>query len=240
MDFSILYVIAGALILPAIIFSLIAQTKVHSTFNRYAQTASSSGVTADQVARRILDSKGLTDIAIQKINGELTDNYNSKTKVVSLSSSVYGSTSISAIGVACHEVGHAIQDGENYMPLKIRQIVVPVSNIASRLLLPLVIIGFILDAFYIGGIIGATFIWAGVAFYGLSFLVNLITLPVEYNASTRALEALAQDSVLDDDELAMANKVLNSAALTYVAATVISLLYFLRFLFMILSITKRD
>ena len=240
MDYSLLYIIAGILILPAIIYSLIAQIRVSLVFINYATQSSSSGYTADQVARRVLDSKGLNHISIKPINGELTDNYNSRTKVVSLSGNVYGSNSVAAIGVACHECGHALQDAENYLPLKIRQIVVPISNFASRLLMPLIFIGILFNFFYIGGILGTFFIWAGVIFYGLSFLLNIITLPVEFNASKRALQSLCEDSVLDEEELKGAQKVLNSAAQTYVASTIVSLLYFLRFLFLILSITRRD
>lgn len=240
MDFNLLYVIAGVLILPAIIFSLIAQVKVHTNFDKYKTYSSSAGVPAYKIVEQTLSSKGVDDVTIKEIGGELTDNYNPKTKVISLSREVYNSSSIAAIGVAMHECGHALQYHENYLPMKLRNLIIPIANFSSKLLLPLILVGIILNLFLIGGILGSVFIWAGVIFYGIMFLLEFVTLPIEKDASRRAKQILIENENLTNEELKGVTKVLNSAALTYFASMMVSLLYFLRFLFMILSITQRD
>ena len=240
MDFTVLYIIAGALILPAIIFSLVAQVKVQSNFNKYKQQQSEISLPAHKIVERVLAEKGIDDVTVKEIYGSLNDNYNPKTKTISLSSEVYNSTSIAAIGIAMHECGHALQYKENYFPMKIRNLVVPIANFSSRLLLPLVFIGMIFNFLFIGGVLGLTFIWAGVLFYGIMFLLELVTLPIEYNASSRAKNVLLENEYLTREELKGTSKVLNSAALTYLASMIVSLLYFLRFLFVILSVTNRD
>lgn len=236
-----LYIIASILILPAMIYSIFVQHKVNSTFKSFQSTNSESGKTAREIARQMLDREGLTNVEIVKIKGNLTDNYNPKTKTLSLSDSTYDSSSVSAIGVAAHEVGHAIQHAKGYVPLKIRSFLVPVVNICSGLSIPLLIIGIVLSAIsLVSAEVGEIIIWIAVAFYGSSTLFMLVTLPVEFNASKRALASLENLSFLNEDELPMAKKVLDAAAQTYVASLAISALYFLRFLGHILTIVGRN
>ncbi len=240
MNLELLYIIAGILILPAIIFSLFAQIKVQTNFSKYKNQMADIGLPSHKIVERVLAQKGIDDVVVKQIGGSLTDNYNPKTKVISLSSEVYNSSSVAAIGVAMHECGHAIQYHENYLPMKLRNIVVPIANFSSKLLLPLVFIGMIFNFLFIGGILGLTFIWAGVIFYGIMFLLELITLPIEYNASSRAKTILSEMEYLTNEEMRGTSKVLSSAALTYFASMVVSLLYFLRFFLIILSVTRND
>ncbi len=232
-----IYYILGIILIPAIILSIYAEIKVKSTFSEYQKTLSKSGSTAYQVARRLLDYKGLQDVNVVEISGNLTDNFNPKNKTISLSSDVYNSTSISAIAVACHEVGHAYQYKDNYFPIKIRNTIIPICNISSKLLLPLVIIGLIFDFLLFMPIFGNIILISGVTIFGLSTLFNFITLPIEYNASNRAYDMIIKSGELDQEELNGAKKVLSSAALTYLAAFVYSLLNLLRFVLTILAIT---
>lgn len=234
----LLYIIASVLILPGIIYGIYAQANVTKTFNAFDKTINSTGKTGSEIARQMLDNAGLSDVKIQKIKGNLTDNYNPKTKILSLSDSTYDSKSISAIGVAGHEVGHAIQHKVGYKPLKIRSAFVPIVNFASTMFWPLFIVGVILMSVSIAyQPIGEVLVWIAVAFYGSSTLFYLITLPVEFDASKRALEILS-NGILDQNEIPYAKKVLHSAGQTYVSALITSALYFLRFLFYILVMFK--
>ena len=226
------YYIMGFILLPGLIFAIYAQSKVTSTYNKFSKVASESGRTASEVARIMLDAAGCTNTTITKIGGELTDNFNPKTNVVSLSSAVCDSTSVAAIGIAAHEVGHAIQYKTNYFPMKIRKFAIVLSNISSTLLWPLVLIGLILNFTLVSGV-GMIMAWAGVAVFGLAVLVNLATLPVEYNASRRATTILKESGLLTEQESNNAKKVLSAAALTYVAALVVSILNLLRFILVI-------
>ena len=236
-----IYIIATILILPVFIYSLIVQSKVNSTFKTYSTKASDCGRTASQIAREMLDGAGLTNVKIQRIKGHLTDNYNPKTRTLSLSDSTYDSCSVSAIGVAAHEVGHAFQHAKNYRPVKTRSALVPVVNICSSLSIPLLIVGIILTALSIvSPVIGETLVWIAVAFYGSSTIFHLVTVPVEYDASKRALANLESLNILTDDELPMAKRVLDAAAKTYLAALFTSAVYFLRFLGYILIILGKD
>lgn len=228
----------GIILLPGIIFALIAQAKVNTNYKKYSQVFSKRGMKAHEVARLILDSAGLNHVGISRVSGELTDYYDPTKQMIALSDDVYNSTSVAAIGVATHEVGHALQYAKNYAPVKIRMAMVKVSNISSALLWPLVIVGLILNL-GVGTVFGNICLWSGVIIFGLSVIFNLITLPVEYDASNRAKNILTNAEILDSNEMVGVNKVLNSAALTYVAALVVSMLNLLRFLLVMLS-NRRD
>ncbi len=233
-----LYIIVSILILPGIIYGIYAQASVSSTFNSFKNVASSSGKPAYQVAREMLDQAGLNYIKINQIKGNLTDNYDPRKKVLNLSKSTYSSTSVAAIGVAAHEVGHAIQHKEKYAPLILRNTFVPFVNFASYLFWPLMIVGVILNILYYTSSAGIVLIWVSVALYGTTTLFYLITVPVEYNASNRALATLSQ-GILAQEELPYAQKVLRAAGQTYVAALVTSALYFLQFFLRILIVFGR-
>lgn len=217
------------LVLPAVIFALWAQFNVKSTFSKYSRIASRSGMTGFDSARRILDANGLGDVRIAHVSGDLTDHYNPTDNTIYLSDSVYGSNSAAAIGVAAHEAGHAVQHATGYTPIKIRSAIIPVTNIGSNLAMPLIILGIILSF--------PTLAYIGVAAFGLSTLFQLVTLPVEFDASGRALKAL--EGSLDGDDLASARKVLRAAALTYVAALAVSLVNLLRLLIMVAGNDRR-
>ena len=214
-------------VLPAFIFALWASVNVNGTFKKYSKQFSSKGVSASEAARRILDNKGLSDIRIEKISGNLTDHYDPKAGVIRLSDSVYDSTSTAAIGVACHEVGHAIQYSENYVPIKIRNAIIPVTNIGSRLSIPLVLLGLFLS--YLSEYM-LVFAYVGILCFALSTVFQLVTLPTEYNASGRALRAIDEYGILERDEMKGAKKVLSAAAMTYVAALAVSVMQLLRLL----------
>lgn len=217
------------LVLPAVIFALWAQFNVKSTFSKYSKIASRSGMTGFDSARRILDANGLGDVRIAHVSGDLTDHYNPTDNTIYLSDSVYGSNSAAAIGVAAHEAGHAVQHATGYTPIKIRSAIIPITNIGSNLAMPLIILGIILSF--------QTLAYIGVAAFGLSTLFQLVTLPVEFDASGRALKAL--EGSLDGDDLASARKVLRAAALTYVAALAVSLVNLLRLLIIVAGNDRR-
>ena len=209
------------IVLPAVIFALIAQIMVKSTFNKYSKVKNEYGYTARDVARRILDNNGLYNISIEHISGSLTDHYDPSSNVIRLSDTVYNSTSVAAIGVAAHEVGHAIQHSQGYSPIKIRQAVIPITRIGSSLSVPLVLIGLLFSALEWLIPVGI-FLYTGVVFF------QAITLPVEFNASSRALKTLANNNILQPGEVKMSKKVLTAAAMTYVAAMFSSLMSLLR------------
>ena len=223
------YYLMGIILIPGILFALIAQLKVQTSYRKYSKVMSEKNLTGAQVARLILDSAGLNNVKVQKIDGELTDNFDPKTNIVSLSAGVYDSTSVASIGIASHEVGHALQYGTEYTPIKIRMFMVGMCNISSKILWPLVLIGLIFD-FGLQSPFGYICLWAGIGFFGLSLIFNLVTLPVEFNASRRAKSILSNSGILNQNEMEGVDAVLDSAALTYVAALVISLLNLIRFL----------
>lgn len=230
MSFILLYYALGILIVPGILLGIYAQAKVSRTYKTYSQIQSANGITASQLARTVLDSAGLQEIELRREKGYLTDHYHPKKKYIALSEDVYDSSSVASLGVAMHEVGHAIQKKEHYFFLGFRQILVPITNLASTLLWPMVIIGLLLGLFVSANYpIGLIFIGVGVCFYGLSLLLNLITLPVEFNASKRAVQILEDGGFLNEIELDGARQVLKAAALTYVASFVVALLEMLRF-----------
>ena len=209
-------------ILPAILFALYAQTKVSSTFNKYKNVYNRRGLTSQEVARRILDENGLTNVTIEHISGNLTDHFDPSVNVVRLSDSVYNSNSVAAIGVAAHEVGHAIQHATEYSPIKIRNAILPIVNIGSNLATPIVIAGLIFSF--------QPLISIGIFLFTFIVFFQAITLPVEFNASSRALQTLESFNILDVDELQQSKSVLRAAAMTYVAALLSALLSLVRLL----------
>jgi Zn-dependent membrane protease YugP len=213
------------LLIPALLFAGWAQMKVQSTFARYSRVTTRRGVTADQVARMLLDRFGLTSVPVNRVPGHLTDHYDPRSHTLSLSDDVYGNTSIASIGVAAHEVGHAIQHSERYAPLILRNNIVPVVNIGSSLSMPLFFIGFL----FRGSASTALMNFGILLFLGV-IIFHLITLPVEYNASARAVAILGQTGSLSTDELHGAGKVLSAAAWTYVAATLMAAMQLVRLL----------
>ncbi|MBQ3104803.1 MAG: zinc metallopeptidase [Lachnospiraceae bacterium] len=215
MDWTYLLVLAGA------ILSLIASARVNSTFQKYARVRSMSGMTAAEVARRILDRNGLSNIPVEHVSGTLSDHYDPGRRVLRLSDSTYHSPSVAAIGVAAHECGHALQHKEAYRPLQIRNAIVPAANIGSRMGIPILLLGLLL-----GG--GSFLVNVGIWVFSLAVLFQIITLPVEFNASRRALVMLEDYGVLGEQENAKAKKVLSAAAMTYVAAAAASVLQLLR------------
>lgn len=217
------------LVMPAVIFAFWASAKVNSTYNEYSNHHNTKNITACQAARAVLDANGLGDVKIERVKGNLTDHFDPRTNVIRLSENVYSSTSTAAIGVACHEVGHAIQHSVEYAPAKIRMAIVPVTNIGSRLAIPLILLGVLLGGL---SIYFYNLIYVGIACFGLSAIFQLVTLPTEYDASKRAIESIEYNNILAGDEVVGAKKVLNAAALTYVAALAVSLMQFLRILLM--------
>ena len=210
------------LVVPALIIAMVAQIKVQSTYKKYAQIASRSGITASEMTRRMLDTSGLTPVDVVHIGGNLTDNFNPKKQTISLSDPVYGSSSVAALGVAAHEAGHALQHAEGYFPLVLRSAIVPITQFGSAITPWLIILGLIFSF--------PVLIDVGIVFFGLAVFFQLVTLPVEFNASRRALASLESSGVLAADELGMTKRVLSAAAMTYVAGLLVSLMSFLRIL----------
>ena len=218
-------------LIPAMIFAFWAQINVQTTFSRFKQVRNRRGLTAADVARRILDANGLNYVQIQRVSGELTDHYDPRAQVVRLSDSVYDSTSVAAIGVAAHEVGHACQHAEDYVPLRIRSAIIPMTRIGSMLAMPVFILGLLFAQLsQYGNMVGDVFMMLGILLFSLSTLFQLVTLPTEFNASARALKTLESYGILDGDELVGARSTLRAAALTYVAALASSLASLLRLL----------
>ncbi|MDH6363715.1 Zn-dependent membrane protease YugP [Enterococcus sp. PF1-24] len=209
------------LVIIGMVISLAASSYVKNTFNKYDKFHSKKAVTGTDAAKYILQSQQIHDVGVQQISGDLTDNYNSQKKLLSLSQATANSTSVAAIGVAAHECGHAVQDAQNYFPLKLRAAIVPVANFGSAAAMPLIIVGVLLswNSFLIN---------LGIAAFSLALLFQLVTLPVEFNASKRALTILSDGGLLTEEEVPMARKVLFAAALTYVAAAFATFLQLLR------------
>ena len=210
------------LVLIGVVISLWAQGRVTSTYNKYSKVRSRTGMTGAEAAMRLLHSQGIYDVTVRRVAGNLTDHYDPRTKVVNLSESVYGSTSIAALGVAAHECGHAMQHNEGYAPLRFRSALVPVANFGSRISWPLILFGLM-----IGGL-GSPLCQIGILMFSLAVLFQLVTLPVEFNASNRAVRFLDSLGILSGDEVRGTKSVLNAAALTYVAAAASSILQLLR------------
>ena len=210
------------LVIIAAIFSMIASAKVNSTFNKYAKVRSMAGFTGAEAAQRILQSAGINDVRIERVSGNLTDHYDPKSRVLRLSDATYSSASVAAVGVAAHECGHAIQHQVGYGPLKLRSTLVPAANLGSKLGIPIILVGLL-----IGGA-GSILIQVGIWAFSLAVLFQLVTLPVEFNASNRAVRILEDRGLLRQEELGMCRKVLSAAAMTYVAAAASSIISLLR------------
>lgn len=208
------------LVLIGAVISMIASAKVKSTYAKYGQVMSRSGLTGTEAARKILDNAGLYHVRIERISGDLTDHYSPQEQVLRLSDTTYNSRSIAAIGVAAHECGHAIQHAENYAPISIRNAIVPVVNLGSKLSWPMILLGLL---FSVSGLLKL-----GIIFFSFSLIFQIVTLPVEFNASSRALKILENSGMLYGEENDGAKKVLSAAAMTYVAAVIASLLSLLR------------
>ena len=213
------------LVLPCLLLSLWASANVNSTFKRYAKQFSSRRITGADAARRVLSANGVHGVRIDRVSGNLTDHYDPKTNVIRLSDSVYDSTSTAAIGVACHEAGHAVQYAESYAPIKLRAAIIPITNFGSKLAMPLILLG-ILCTFL--GEFSTILVYLGIAAFGFSLVFQLVTLPVEFNASRRAMRAIEEANILTDEEQKGARKTLTAAAMTYVAATAVALAQLLR------------
>lgn len=213
------------LVLPCILLSLWASANVNSTFKRYSTQYSRRGLTGAEAAERVLRANGVTGVRIERISGDLTDHFDPRSNVIRLSDNVYGNTSTAAIGVACHEAGHAVQYAQDYVPIRIRSAVIPATNLGSKLAMPLILIGLLINSL---GDLSYFLIYLGIACFGLSLMFQLVTLPVEFDASHRAMEAIAQTELLTQEEQQGARKTLRAAALTYVAATAVALSQLLR------------
>ncbi len=218
------------LVLPAILIAMAAQIMVKTTFRRYASVFSRRGQTAAQVARRILDDNGLQAVRLERVSGDLTDHYDPKANVIRLSDSVYNSASVASIGVAAHEAGHAVQHAVGYVPIKLRNAVLPVANIGSAAAMPIIVIGLLLSF--------EPLVSIGILLFSALVLFQLITLPVEFNASRRALATLRDSHILEGKELSGARRVLSAAAMTYVAAVLVSAMQLLRLV--LLTNRRRD
>ena len=224
------------LVLPCIIFSMWASSSVNNTFKRYAKKFSSRRITGAQAAQRVLSHNGVSGVRIERVSGNLTDHYDPRTNVIRLSDSVYDSTSVAAIGVAAHEAGHAVQYARHYAPIHFRAAIIPITNIGSKLAMPLILLGVVLNFL---GSISTGLIYLGIAAFALSLVFQLVTLPVEFNASRRAMRAIDDTQILTTDEQRGARKTLTAAAMTYVAATAVSLAQLLRLL-VLFSGRRRD
>ena len=221
------------LVLIGAVLSLWASAKVKSTYNKYSRVYSYSGLTGAQAAAQILRQAGIYDVRIEHVSGNLTDHYDPKARVLRLSDSVYGSNSVAAIGVAAHECGHAIQDQEDYVPLRFRSAFVPVANLGTQVAFPILLLGVFLGSSHF-------LIQVGLLCFFLGVLFQLITLPVEFNASGRAVRILRETGMMSDDELSKTKKVLSAAAMTYVAAAAASILSMLRLIILFGGNRRRD
>ena len=219
------------LVLPAVIFAMWASAKVNSAFQRYSKVYSRNNITGREAAQMVLQENGVFGVQIERVSGNLSDHYDPRTNTV------YNSTSTAAIGVAAHEAGHAVQYAKNYAPVKIRTAIVPITNIGSMLSMPLILLGILLSSF---GSQYAVIAYIGVACFGLCTLFQLITLPTEYNASNRAIEAISSTAILTPEEQVGAKKVLSAAALTYVASLAVSLMQLLRLVLLVGRNDRRD
>ena len=233
MYFDYTYII---FVLPAVILSLWASWNVKRTFRKYSEQMNSRGITGAQAARQVLDANNLRNVSIQRVGVELSDHFDPRSNAIFLSDSVYGSTSTAAVGVACHEVGHAIQHAENYLPIQIRQAILPAAGFGEKLSIPLLIAGLFLSSYSQKFLYLA---YAGILLYGMCVLFQVVTLPTEFDASKRALVSIERLGLLEGEELTGAKKVLRAAALTYVAGLATTMMQLLRFIVMVNN-RKRD
>lgn len=237
MEYYLGYILSGVAIIISVIIALVAQVKVNNAFNKYKDVPSSLNMTGRELAEKLSQDNNL-GLIVRECQGSLTDHYDPRDKSINISQSNFNNNSIASQAIVAHEFGHAMQDAEGYAPYKVRQVVVKVSNLVSRMLMPLLIIGILLQVFLMG-IAGSLVLYISVAIYAVAVIANLVTLPVEINASSRAKDMLVRIGAGSDEEVQATDKVLNAAALTYVASLMVSLAYFLRFLFLLLM-WRRD
>jgi len=224
-------------VLPCVLLSLWASSNVNNTFKKYSQQLSSRRITGAEAAQRVLSANGVYGVRIERVSGNLTDHFDPKTNVIRLSDSVYASTSTAAIGVACHEAGHAVQYAQNYGPIKLRAAIIPITNIGSKLAMPLILLGVVLTVLEN---VSFFFIYLGIICFALSLVFQVVTLPVEFNASRRAMNAIESSGLWTQAEQKGAEKTLRAAALTYVAATATALAQVLRLLYIFGGRRRRD
>lgn len=225
------------LVLPCMIFAMIASSNVNSTFRKYSTQYSQRRLTGAEAARRVLAHNGVSGVRIERISGNLTDHYDPRTNVIRLSDSVYDSTSTAAIGVAAHEAGHAVQYAKDYAPIKLRAAIIPLTNFGSRLAMPLILAGILMTFL---GEFSTVLVYMGIAAFGFSFIFQVITLPVEFNASRRAVRAIEEAQLLTPEEQQGARKTLRAAAMTYVAATAVALAQLIRLIMIFGNRRRRD
>ena len=219
-DWTYIYIV-----LPCLLLAMLASSRVNSTFRRYSKQLSVRHVTGRDAAMRVLQANGISNVRIERISGNLTDHFDPKTNVIRLSDAVYDSTSTAAIGVACHEAGHAVQYAQSYFPMQVRAAIIPATNIGSRLAMPLILLGVL---FGVGGTYNYSLVYAGILCFSLSLVFQLVTLPVEFNASRRAMVAIKDSNILTEEEQSGAKKTLTAAAMTYVAAVAVAAAQLLR------------
>ena len=225
------------IVLPCLFLSMLASSSVNSTFNKYSKVNSIRRLTGAEAAQRVLSANGVRGVRIERVSGNLTDHYDPKTNVIRLSDSVYGSTSVAAIGVAAHEAGHAVQYAQNYGPIKVRAAIIPITNLGSKLAMPLILAGILLSFL---GSFSTTLVYLGILAFSLSIVFQLVTLPVEFNASHRAMEAIETAGLLTHEEQQGARKTLKAAAMTYVAATAVAVAQVVRLLVLFGGRRRRD
>jgi Zn-dependent membrane protease YugP len=221
MSAYLLYYVTGLLMIPVFIFSLICQGMVKSNFRKYSKVINSRGMTGAQAAYYLLQQNGITDVRIQKIQGSLTDNYNPTTKIIGLSEDVFDSRSIAAVGIACHEAGHAVQHAQNYLPNRIRSAILPAANIGSKFSWILIVLGLVTSALQ-------PLLYIGIILFSAAVLFTVATLPVEFNASSRALKCIKETAMLSESEYTGAKRTLQAAAMTYVASAATAVAQLLR------------
>ncbi len=219
-DWTYIYIV-----LPCFLLALLASARVNSTFRRYSKQKSMRGITGSEAAMRVLRANGISNVRIERVSGNLTDHYDPKANVIRLSSEVYDNTSTAAIGVACHEAGHAVQYAQEYFPIKVRAAIIPLTNFGSHLAMPLILLGILFSTF---GNYSYTLVYLGIACFALSLIFQLVTLPVEFNASRRAMQAIENSQILTEEEQLGAAKTLRAAAMTYVAAVAVAAAQLLR------------
>ncbi|MBQ8880894.1 MAG: zinc metallopeptidase [Oscillospiraceae bacterium] len=230
-DWTYIYIV-----LPCLLLSILASSSVNSTFRKYSRQSSSRRITGRDAAMHVLQANGVSNVRIERISGNLTDHFDPKRNVIRLSDAVYDSTSTAAIGVACHEAGHAVQYAQSYFPMRVRAAIIPATNIGSRLAMPLILLGVLLG---VGGRYSFTLIYAGIICFSLSLVFQLVTLPVEFNASRRAMVAIEDRGILTEEEQKGARKTLTAAAMTYVAAVAVAAAQLLR-LILLFGGRRRD
>lgn len=225
------------IVLPCLLLAMFASSRVNNTFKRYSTQLSARRITGQEAAQRVLQANGITNVRIERITGNLTDHFDPTSNVIRLSDAVYDSISTAAIGVACHEAGHAAQYASNYFPIKIRSAIIPITNFGSKIAMPLILLGIVFSTL---GNLSYTLVYIGIMCFALSLVFQLITLPVEFNASRRAMQAITDSQILTEQEQYGAKKTLTAAAMTYVAAVAVSAAQLLRLIILFGGRRRKD